>query len=79
MNIHHFGYVVQDIDFSKKYFIETYGFLDSKKTIYDPLQHVKLHLLYSSNNHIIELIQPVDEKSPSYEYVQKEGFSSYML
>jgi methylmalonyl-CoA/ethylmalonyl-CoA epimerase len=56
-----------------KLYVDTYGFNVSKEIIYDKNQHVWLCLLESNNNYFIELIQPIDVKSPSFDFLQKGG------
>jgi len=41
--------------------------------MYDHVQHVMLAMLISANGYRIELIQPVDKKSPSFDFMKKGG------
>ncbi len=72
MNINHIGIVVSDIFVAKKTFEMTYGYVLSHDVIYDPIQHVKLCLLML-DRYCIELIQPIDETSPSYDFMKQGG------
>ena len=73
MEINHIGYVVADIDKSVQYFTQAYGFQLEKKPIFDKQQRVWLAMLKSSNHYKIELIQPFDSESPSFDFLQKGG------
>lgn len=72
MIIDHIGYVVKHIEKAVDLFTKQYGFSIMIDVTYDPLQRVRLALLGSSN-YRIELIEPVDERSPSYDFMRKGG------
>ncbi len=72
MTVDHIGYVVDSIEKSKDKFTKQYGFSVLSDIVYDPLQRVRLVMLCSSQ-HRIELIEPVDEHSPSYDFLKKGG------
>ena len=73
MDIDHIGIVVHDIEEALETFTRVYGYTVYHEVIYDPAQHVRLAMLASSNHQRIELIQPVDEQSPSYGFLKKGG------
>jgi methylmalonyl-CoA/ethylmalonyl-CoA epimerase len=73
MDIDHIGFVVEDIHSGIDYYTVVYGYLLEEGPIYDSVQHVNLAMLSSSNGYRIELIQPVDAKSPSYDFLKKGG------
>jgi len=73
MEIDHIGFVVEDIQSGIDRFTTLYGFHVESESVYDIAQHVKLAMLASSNGYRIELIQPVDENSPSYDFMKKGG------
>jgi len=73
MRIHHIGYVVSNIEQAKTLFQDSYGYKCLKEKTYDPLQHVWLALLASKNGYIVELIQPYDNTSPSFDFMQQGG------
>ncbi len=73
MVIDHIGYVVIDINQAIDRFVNIYGFILQRDVIFDPIQRVKLAMLCSSNNYMIELIEPVDKKSQSYDFMCKGG------
>lgn len=73
MIIDHIGYVVSDIATSLKCFTDVYGFNQQSGILIDDTQRVKLVMLSSDNSYKIELIQPIHENSPSYDFMKKGG------
>jgi methylmalonyl-CoA/ethylmalonyl-CoA epimerase len=73
MEVDHIGYVVLDMNTAVKKYTDIYGFILKDDIIYDPQQHVHLGMLSSSNGYQVELIQPIDKKSPSYDFMLKGG------
>ncbi len=73
MEIDHIGFVVSNIDNAIQRFTNIYGFSLVDEWIYDPNQHVNLAILTTQNHQRVELIQPIDEKSPSYDFLKKRG------
>jgi len=73
VHIDHIGYVVSDISAALERFVDIYGFTLQSEVIFDPAQQVNLVMMESTNNYNIELIQPIDEKSPSYDFMKKGG------
>jgi methylmalonyl-CoA/ethylmalonyl-CoA epimerase len=73
MVIDHIGYVVKNINQAIERFVNIYGFIVIRDVIYDSIQRVQLAMLCSSNNYRIELIEPVDENSQSYDFMCKGG------
>ena len=72
MKVDHIGYVVKEIEPAIKQFTEIYQYSILKEVIYDPKQRVKLAMLASGLHHV-ELIQPIDATSPSYDFLQRGG------
>lgn len=72
MVVDHIGYVVNNIEDAVERFTKQYGFSILHNVIYDPLQKVRLAMIISSD-YRIELIEPVDEHSPSYDFMRKGG------
>ena len=66
IKIHHIGFVVKDIDFFEKNLIYT-EILDK---VYDPIQKANLALYQvdQKDSSMIELIQPMDEKSLTFNF-----------
>jgi len=73
MEIDHIGVVVTDIEDAFKRYIHQYGYKCLKKISPDSSRRVYLALLVSNNNFRVELIQPIDEKSPSYDFMKLGG------
>ena len=73
MKIDHIGIVVDDIKKAVNQYKEVYKFEIRSKIIYDSTQHVWLAMMQTTNNFQVELIQPVDDKSPSYDFLLKGG------
>ena len=68
IKIHHIGFVVKDIDFFEKNLIYT-EILDK---VYDPIQKANLALYQvdQKDSSMIELIQPMDEKSLTFNFLK---------
>ena len=73
MKIDHIGVIVKDIEKSTKDYIETYGFVKKTEVIEVKNQGVKVVLLNCGSQTSVELIQPLDEKSPSYNAMKRGG------
>jgi len=73
MEIDHIGVVVTDIEEAFERYIHCYGYKCQKNIFLDTSRRIRLALLVSSNNFRVELIQPIDEKSPSYDFMKKGG------
>ncbi len=68
MRVHHIGYVVKNIEKYRKNLI-----IDKVvKEVYDDTQKAKLVLL-KTDNIFIELIEPQNEKSFTYNFLRKGG------
>lgn len=67
MKFHHIGFVLRD---AKKF--ENGLILGEKvKEVFDPVQYAKLSLYHNYSDSYIELIEPVNEKSFTWNFVQK--------
>ena len=73
MEIDHIGVVVDNIDEAFQRYINHYGFKCLKEVIFDSSRRVWLALLVSENNFRVELIQPIDQNSPSYDFMKRGG------
>ena len=75
MKLHHIGYVVKDIEQYEK------NLLFEKKVIklFDPVQNSKMALYSNFNESYIELIQPLNEQSFTYNFLQKNGSGYHHL
>lgn len=72
---HHIGVAVFNIDITAGYYIEA-GYKKSD-TIIDPIQNVQICFLSKEGMPSIELLAPVDEKSPINDTLKKMGVSPY--
>lgn len=73
MEIDHIGVVVDNIDEAFQRYINHYGLKCLKEVIFDSSRRVRLALLVSENNFRVELIQPIDQNSPSYDFMKRGG------
>ena len=73
IRLHHIGMVVSDIDDHVKHMREYLNFELSAQPVVDQLQRVKVAFINTNTDVSIELIEPVDEKSPVYQFLRKGG------
>jgi hypothetical protein len=75
MKLHHIGYIVKDIEQFEK------GLLFEKKIkqLFDPVQNSQMALYSNFSDSYIELIQPLNEESFTYNFLQKQGNSYHHL
>ncbi len=69
MKLHHSGFIVKDIDIWEKNMIYELKVAD----IIDPVQNARLALYTNYSNSFIELIQPKNEKSYTWNSLEKSG------
>ena len=72
---HHIGVATNSIENTARYYIEA-GF-NKSETIYDPVQNVNICFLAKNGMPTVELLEPVDEKSPVYMIVKNSGVTPY--
>lgn len=72
---HHIGVAVKDID-ATAYVYEQGGYHRSA-VIFDPIQNVRICWLTKKGTPTVELLAPVDEKSPVNNTLEKVGVSPY--
>ena len=75
MKLHHIGYVVRDIAQYEKNLI----FEEKIKELFDPVQNSNMALYRNFTDSLIELIQPLNEESFTYNFLQKNGSSYHHL
>ena len=75
MKLHHIGYVVKDIAQYEKNLI----FEKKIKELFDPVQNSNMALYTNYTDSFIELIQPLNEESFTYNFLQKNGSSYHHL
>lgn len=73
----HIGVACFDIDKTASIYVNA-GY-ERTETIIDPLQNVKVCVLTKNLMPIVELLAPVDEKSPICKILQKSGVSPYHI
>ncbi len=69
MDLHHIGYIVKNADDPTS----VQESLHLVASVTDPVQEAKICLYKNSQNELIELIQPLNEKSPVWNFLQKKG------
>ena len=72
---HHIGIAVKDIDATASIY-EQGGYRRSS-SIYDPIQNVSICWLIREGYPTVELLAPVDEKSPVNRILDKNGVTPY--
>ena len=75
MKFHHIGIAVNNIDKSRVAY-ENLGYTTTL-SILDPIQNVNLCFLDKLNSPTIELVCPVDDKSPVVDILKKNGVIPY--
>jgi|SRR5688572_5174792 len=75
MKLHHIGYVVKEIAQYEKNLI----FEKKIKELFDPVQNSKMALYQNFTDSFIELIQPLNGESFTYNFLQKNGSSYHHL
>lgn len=73
LSFHHIGMTCYDIDKTSAYY-ETVRYAKTE-TVVDPLQNVKVCVLQKDGFPTIELLAPVDDKSPVCGILKKSGVS----
>jgi methylmalonyl-CoA/ethylmalonyl-CoA epimerase len=72
--LHHFGYVVENIGVSVEGFIRSLGAQWDEQIFEDPHQRVKVTFLSARPGEpLIELVEPVGEKSPVRKFLDEKG------
>jgi len=70
LKLHHIGMVVKNIED----YLKTSEYARSTEVVYDPAQHSNICMLENADNEPpIELIEPIDDKSTTYQYLRKNG------
>lgn len=75
MKLHHIGYVVRDIEQYEKNLL----FEKKVKQLFDPVQNSQMALYSNFSDSYIELIQPLNEESFTYNFLQKHGSGYHHL
>ncbi len=69
MKLHHTGFIVQN----REKYLAHLIYKEKIKEVYDPAQDAFILLLDNFSDSFIELIQPVSEKSPTFNFLKKSG------
>ena len=72
---HHIGIATKDIDATASVYVS--GGYNRSATIFDPIQNVNICWLTKDGSPTIELLAPVDEKSPVNKTIEKNGVTPY--
>ena len=72
---HHIGVATKDIDATAS--VYELGGYNRSATIFDPIQNVNICWLTKDDSPTIELLAPVDEKSPVNKTIEKNGVTPY--
>ena len=72
---HHIGIATKSIENTFAFYHQL-GYVKSE-VVYDKNQHVNIVLLSKSDSPIIELVEMIDEKSPVYNLLKKNGVVPY--
>ncbi|MCK5013464.1 MAG: VOC family protein [Candidatus Omnitrophica bacterium] len=75
MRLEHIGVIVKDLEESRKYYQDYFGFNEFSSVIDEPEQKVKIIFVRTSQpgSVDIELIQPMSEDSSVYNFLKKTG------
>ncbi len=77
-SLHHIGIVVDNIEnYLKNSFLSLHG--NIVKDIYDKYQNARIVLISMESPVLIELIQPMNEKSFTYNFLKRNGNSLHHL
>lgn len=77
LSFHHIGYAVKNIDVTAEFYLNA-GWSKSN-TIVDPIQNTYIAFLYKDGFPSIELVAPVDERSPICNILKKSGVGTYHI
>lgn len=77
LRFHHIGIACHDIEATKPFYV-TMGYVPSE-TIEDPLQNIYICFLDKPNAPLLELLAPVDEKSPVNRTLAASGVTPYHI
>jgi len=77
IDFHHFGVACKDIDRTA----EVYSEIGYKKgdIVFDPLQNINICFLTHPTMPLVELLSPVNEKSPVVQILEKNGTTPYHI
>lgn len=76
LQFHHIGIATPDIDRTAAQYLNLGYEMDGDVT-YDPLQNINICFLKHPTMPLVELLSPVDDKSPVVQILQKNGVVPY--
>ena len=77
LTFHHIGIACRDIDKTKAFYLQQ-GYT-ATPTVDDPLQHVRISFLNKEGAPRLELLEPLDEKSPVARTLATAGVTPYHM
>lgn len=77
MKIDHFGIVVNNINESATVYLKLFRFKKKTGIILDKIQQVYIQF-FQYKNEVIELVQPINQNSPSYNALLKGGGANHI-
>lgn len=77
MKFHHIGVAVKDIEKTVAIYVQ--GGYKQSRTTFDPLQNVNVCWLTKDGMPTVELLAPIDEKSPVCNILEKNGVTPYHI
>ena len=75
LKFHHIGVATKDIDATASVYVQ--GGYKRSASIFDPIQNVNICWLTKEGMPTVELLAPVDEKSPVNKTLEKNGVTPY--
>lgn len=76
-HFHHIGYATQSIENTALFFLQL-GYTKTE-TLHDINQNVNIAFLKKDDSPIIELVELIDEKSPIFNILEKNGVTPYHI
>ena len=76
-SFHHIGIAAADIDRTASYYVKA-GYSKTENT-FDPIQNVNICFLSKKGMPLLELIEPLDETSPVFKVLSKNGVTPYHI
>ena len=73
LRLHHWGFVVADIERSAESFSQSLGAAWDKMVYHDPNQRVRVTFLSHTGSPVFELVQPASEDSPVSRFLRERG------
>lgn len=78
LKIDHFGMIVKDIKEAARFYQDLFNLQKITEVIEDSIQKVYVQFFTTNDGNKIELIQPTDKNSPSYNALLKGGGANHI-